>query len=59
MKTCIRCWNTEKEIRKEWIKTCYVGWGSYPKHDYSAPYLDTSNTSNLILQNYEWRLKTK
>lgn len=37
MKECIRCWNTEKEIRKKWIKTCYVGWGSYKRHDYSEP----------------------
>ncbi len=37
MKECIRCWNTEKDIRRLWIKTCYVWWGSYPRHDYSLP----------------------
>lgn len=35
MKTCIRCGNTEKDIRKNWIKVCYVWWWSYSRHDYS------------------------
>jgi len=34
MKTCIRCWCTEKEIRKMWWK-CSVYWTSYKRHDYS------------------------
>lgn len=36
MKECIRCWLTEKEIRKSPI-ICYVWWWSYPRHDYSKP----------------------
>ena len=36
MKECIRCWATEKEIRKSKI-TCYVWWWSYKRHDYSEP----------------------
>jgi len=35
MKECIRCWNTEKDIRKNWFKICYVWFWSYKRHDYS------------------------
>lgn len=56
MKTCIRCWNTEKDIRKNWMKTCYVGWGSYPRHDYSKP-LPLSKDWLLLLEKKIWRRK--
>jgi len=48
MKTCIRCWNTEKEIRKENIKTCYVGWWSYNSHDYTKPMTEQENLEEWL-----------
>lgn len=48
-KVCIRCWWTEKEIRKEWIKGCYVWWESYKRHDYTEPCNKTDPNIEIIL----------
>lgn len=37
VKECIRCWTTQKEVKKEWSYGCYVWWWSYTRHDYSKP----------------------